>query len=169
MSKNVDMNKDWALVKKIFNQATDSSGHHALASVNADGTPHITPIGSLVLGKTGKGFYFERFTTNMPKNFETNNQVCVLAVNGSKWFWLKAILFGHFASPPAVRLLGEVGEKREATKAELALWHKRVGSLSFTKGYKEMWAGMSMVREITFTDVKPVYIGNMTRGLYEDQ
>ena len=161
----MDMNKDWKLIKKIFNQATDSSGHHALASVNKDGSPHITPIGSLMLGKVGKGFYFERFTANMPKNFESNKQVCVLAVNSSKWFWLKAILFGRFSSLPAVRLLGEVGEKREATKAELALWNKRVGSLSFTKGYKEMWAGMCMGREITFTEAKPVMIGKMTKGL----
>ena len=161
----MNMNKDWALIKKLFNQATNSSGHHALASVDEDGNPHITPIGSLVLGKAGKGIYFERFTANMPKNFEANKHVCVLAVNGSKWFWLKAILLGRFSSPPAVRLFGEVGEKRQATKAELELWNKRVGGLSFTKGYKEMWAGMSMVRDITFSEAKPVMIGKMTKDV----
>lgn len=161
----MDMHKDWEKIKNIFNQATNSSGHHALASVNEDGSPHITPIGSFMLGKVGKGFYFEKFTTKMPQNFETNKQVCVLAVNGGKWFWIKAILLGRFSSPPAVRLFGEVGERRKATEAEMKLWNKRVGGLSFSKGYKLMWSGMSMVREVRFTEVKPVRIGKMTRDL----
>jgi hypothetical protein len=45
----------WALVKRSFR----SSLHYVFASVNADGTPHVTPIGSLLLkganGSDGPG------------------------------------------------------------------------------------------------------------------
>jgi predicted pyridoxine 5'-phosphate oxidase superfamily flavin-nucleotide-binding protein len=50
----MDLDKDWKLIKKVFQQATDSSGYHALASVNTDGSPHITPTGSLGRGKMTK-------------------------------------------------------------------------------------------------------------------
>ncbi len=161
----MNITKDWALIKKTFHQAINSSGHYAIASIDKNGNPHITPIGSLMLGKAGTGIYFERFTRNMPKNFTHNKHICVLAVNGGKWFWLKAILLGRFSSPPAIRLSGKVGEKRPATQAELALWHKQVGSLSFSKGYKTVWADMDTVRDITFNEAKPVHIGNMTKNI----
>ena len=52
----------WALVKRSFR----SSLHYAFASVNADGTPHVTPIGSLLLKEEEpSGFYFELFTTGL--------------------------------------------------------------------------------------------------------
>jgi len=74
----------WALVQRSFR----SSLHYAFASVNADGTPHLTPIGSLLLREEEPtGFYFELFTRQLPHNLE-QPQVCILAVNSSKWFWL---------------------------------------------------------------------------------
>src|ERR1700724_845622 len=55
----------WALVNRSFR----SSLHYAFASVNADGTPHVTPIGSLMLRHDEPtGFYFELFTKQLPHN-----------------------------------------------------------------------------------------------------
>ena len=39
----------WNLIRPIFDNAFKSCMHYALATVNEDGSPHITPIGSLIL------------------------------------------------------------------------------------------------------------------------
>lgn len=63
---------------------------------------------------------------------------------------------------PAVRLLGEAGDVRAATPAEMALWQRRVRSVRFTKGHQKMWRNMRMVRDVTFTGIEPVHLGEMT-------
>lgn len=156
---------NWKEVKEVFRESFKSSFHYSIATVSENGEPHVSPIGSLILGRPGEGFYFEKFPSNLPRNLSNNNQVCVLAVNSGKWFWLKSLVAGKFSVPPAIRLYGEVGELREATEAELLLWQKRVKSVSFTKGHKLIWRDMSKVRDIRFTRVEPVKIGQMTRGL----
>ena len=160
---------NWKEVKILFKDSFKSSFHYALATVTENGDPHVTPIGSLILDKPGHGFYFEKFPKHLPHNFGSNKQVCVLAVNSSRWFWLKSLVGGKFASPPAVRLYGVAGELREATDAEIALWQKRVRRVSFSKGHALMWQDMSMVREIMFTRAEPVHIGEMTRGTWNTQ
>jgi hypothetical protein len=85
-------------------------------------------------------------------------------VNSSKWFWLKSLLGGKFKSPPAIRLHGVAGELRDATDVELALWHKRVKTVRFTKGHALIWKDMSRVRDIHFSRIEPVRIGAMTRN-----
>ncbi len=155
----------WALVKRSFR----SSLHYAFASVNADGTPHVTPIGSLLLKEDAPdGLYFELFTRQLPHNLEQQPQVCILAVNSSKWFWLRALVLGRFPSPPAVRLRGTVGERRQATQAEIALFRKRVGWSRWLKGHQLLWGNLHFVRvrEIHFDSIEPVRLGAMTRGLW---
>ena len=88
----------------------------------------------------------------------------MLAVNSSKWFLLKSLVWGRFNELPAIRLQGEVGDPREATHLEIKLWQKRVKSVGFTKGHKIMWQSMKTVREIKFHKVEPVKIGKMTEG-----
>ena len=162
----MDLVTNWQDVKRLFKQSFKSSCHFAVATVDENGEPHVTPIGSLILGDPGTGVYFEKFTQHLPRNYGTNKRICVLAVNSSKWFWLKSLLGGRFASPPAVRLHGVVGDLRDATDTELALWQKRVKRARFTKGHALMWRTMSKVRDITFTRIEPVHIGTMTRGAW---
>ncbi len=84
----------WALVNRSFR----SSLHYAFASVNADGTPHVTPIGSLILREDEPtGFYFELFTKQLPHNLDQQPRVCILAVNSSKWFWLRGVVPWSFS------------------------------------------------------------------------
>ena len=109
----------WKEIKELFRQSFKSSFHYAIATVNGDGEPHVTPIGSLILGEPGRGLYFEEFPTQLPRNLQNNKRVCVLAVNSSRWFWIKSLVGGKFAGPPAVRLYGTVGEVREATEKEI--------------------------------------------------
>jgi len=159
----MDLITNWKEVKSLFKKSFKSSFHFAIATVNENGEPHVTPIGSLILGNPGRGFYFEKFTQHLPRNFGNNNQVCVLAVNSSRWFWLKSLIGGKFTSPPAVRLHGVVGDLREASDKEIALWQNRVKPVRFSKGHAIMWRSMSMVREIEFSRIEPVHIGEMTR------
>ncbi len=77
--------QQWDTMRKIFRNAFNSSFHYAIATVNKDGTPHVTPIGSLMLGDDRQGFYFEGYVSALARNLEHNKRVCVLAVNSGKW------------------------------------------------------------------------------------
>lgn len=162
----MQLNENWSEIRQLFRQRFQSSFHYAIASVNANGEPRVTPIGSLILGKPGHGLYFEEFTKQLPLNFQTSKQVCVLAVNSSRWFWIKSLIGGKFASLPAVRLYGIAGIAREATEKEIKLWQHRVRRLSFSKGYAMMWANMRTVRDIEFSRIEPVHMGAMTRDTW---
>jgi len=157
----------WTDMKRVFRASFKSSFHYAVATVDRNGEPHVTPIGSLMLGEPGHGFYFEEFPTTLTRNLQVNKRICVLAVNSSKWFWLKSLLLGRFTTPPAVRLRGTAGDTRDATDAEIARWQRRVRSVRFSKGHALMWARMSKVRHVEFTEIEPVYIGKMTRDLWK--
>lgn len=162
----MDIHDNWHEVKNVFRESFKSSFHCAIATVGENGEPHVTPIGSLILGRPGFGFYFEKFPKNLPRNLGVNSRVCVLAVNSARWFWLKSLIGGRFSNPPAVRLHGVAGELRKATEHETKLWQKRTMRVSFSKGHALMWRDMSMVREIQFTRVEPVHLGEMTHGLW---
>ena len=155
----------WKTVKKVFTKSFSSSFHFSIASIGENGNPHITPIGSLILGSPGNAIYFEEFTSQLPKNIIVNNHLCILAVNSGKWFWLKSLIKGKFSEPPSLRLHGEAGVLRDATEVEVKLWHKRVKTVSFTKGHKLMWRRMSKVREVKITKIDPVHIGSMTNEI----
>jgi hypothetical protein len=167
---NADINAAWPAIYALSRKVFPSSLHFAIATVNADGTPHVTPIGSLVLfPNEPKGMYYEILTAHMPRNLEIQQRVCVLAVRSDKLFWLRALLGGRFATPPAVRLLGTASPRRAASPTELARWQRRVRRLRWLKGAQLLWGQMRYVREITFDGYEPVRLGAMTRGLWENE
>ena len=61
---------------------------------------------------------------------------------------------------------GTAGKLRQATEDEILLWQKRVRRASFTRGHEMMWKNMAMVREIAFTGIEPVHMGDMTRDTW---
>ena len=162
----MEINENWIKIKQLFRQSFRSSFHYAIATVSEQGEPHITPIGSLILGEVGQGMYFEEFPKQLPRNIDNNKQVCVLAVNSSPWFWMKSLISGRFSSPPAVRLYGVVGEVRAATEKEIALLQRRVRRVSFSKGHTMLWKNLRMVRDIRFSRMEPVHMGEMTQGTW---
>ncbi len=159
----MDIIQNWDEIKAIFKHSFKSSFHFSIATVTDKGEPHVTPIGSLILGEPGHGIYFEEFPRQLPINLKTNKQVCVLAVNSSRWFWLISLLSGHFSKPPAIRLYGIAGNVRQATTREIELWQKRVRSVSLSRGHSIMWKNMKTVRDIEFSKIEPVHLGEMTR------
>ncbi|MEJ2739010.1 MAG: pyridoxamine 5'-phosphate oxidase family protein, partial [Dehalococcoidia bacterium] len=108
----------WELVRSVFDQAFRSCLHFAMATVNEDGSPHVTPIGALILRDDRTGYFFDEYCTRTRDNLDRNPGVCFLAVNADKAFWGKSLADGKFASPPAIRLSGTVQEPREATGDE---------------------------------------------------
>jgi len=161
----MEIGNRWPEILKIFDDAYKSCFHFAVATVNRDGTPHVTPIGGLFLRDDRTGFYFEEFPSRLPENLNQNHRVCVMAVNSDKLFWGRALMDGKFPSPPGVRLLGTAGESREGTAEEMALFQKRMGFARSLKGYKVMWEHMHRVRDIKFDTIEPIDLGSMMAGL----
>jgi len=163
----MEIANNWDTIRKVFDEAWKSCLHYAVASVGKDGTPHVTPIGGLYLRDDQTGFYFEEFPSRLPENLKSNSRVCIMAVNADKIFWSKSLLEGKFDSPPGVRLIGTVGERRPATPGEIEAWQKKVGFAKAMKGYKIMWENMSHVRDIKFESYEPIYLSQMTEGLLQ--
>ena len=158
----------WEIVRRLFSKTFPTSFHYAVATVNADGAPHLAPIGSLILRENGKGFFFEEYLGATARNLQKDKRICVLAVHASRWLFFKSLLLGRFISPPAIRLAGTVGEKREATPEEMKLFRKRVGGYSFLRGYDLLWSRLRFVRDVTFDTALPVRVGVMTAGLWPE-
>jgi predicted pyridoxine 5'-phosphate oxidase superfamily flavin-nucleotide-binding protein len=159
--------KHWETIRAVFEEGSKSCVHFAFATVNQDGSPHVTPIGALILRNDQTGFYFDENPIRMPQNLNRNPRVCIMAVNSDLMFWGTALTAGKFTTPPAVRLSGTVGELRNATTDEVAAWQEKVAIAKGTKGYEFLWEKMMKVRDITFDSFEPVYLGEMTGGLWD--
>ncbi|MCG6879992.1 MAG: pyridoxamine 5'-phosphate oxidase family protein [Deltaproteobacteria bacterium] len=162
----MEIGKHWEMIQKVFRQSLNSSLHYALASVNDDCSPHLTPIGALFLREDKTGFYFDVFSVNMSKNLDKNQRVCVLAVNSHRSYWRECFITGRCEIPPSVRLLGSVGARRKATAEETAMWENHVAFARGMKGYELLWGNMRFVRDIYFDFFEPVNMGEMTEGLW---
>ena len=147
MQLNKDDQKTWEEIRTLFKDAFKSSFYFSFATVDDQGNPHVTPIGSLFLRKDFTGFYLERFLSKLPKNLKKNQHVCILAANSSRGFWLKSLFKGKFTTFPAIRLYGQIGEKRQATEEEIALFRKRIKPLRRFKGYNLLWGDFKYARD----------------------
>lgn len=164
----LDPVEHWPEIRRLFAAAFTTSFHCAIATVGADGEPHVTPIGSVMLTEPGKGIYFEEFPSRLPHNLRHDPRVSILAVNSSRLFWLRTLFTGRFPAPPAVRLHGRVvGEPREASQAELTRWHRRVRRLRRLRGYGLLWGRLRRVRDLEFDAADPVRVGPLTAGLWK--
>lgn len=157
---NIDQKLFKTKIKPLFARAPYCS----IATVHADGTPHVTPIGSVVLKDLQSGWFFQKFTKRIPQNAETCETATIMAVNAGRWFWLKSLIKGRFQSPPAMRLVVKLGAVRSATQSEGERFKRRVKIFKGTRGHKMMWQDMSAIREFEIIEYKPVFIGQMTRA-----
>jgi len=166
--------EQWNQIRELFGDASHVSPsprrgvpYCALGSVDEDGFPRVTPVGTLFLEEDMRGFYFELYSRRMAKNLDRNQRICALVVDTSMSLWGRALMGGRFHRPPAVRLMGTAGKRREATSAEMDALRKQTGRFRFLKAYPHMWGGMKQVREIHFHACEPVDCGRMTRGLLQ--
>ncbi len=155
----------WQLLHQLFKKSFSTNFHYGIASINPDGSPHLTPIGSLFLRERPKAIFFEVFASRLPQNLEKDGRVCVLAVNSGKVFWLKSLLLGRFAGLPGVRLAGRAGVRRRASPEEVGIWRRRVRLFRPLKGYKLLWEEADWVRELSFDTIHPLQLDAMTAQL----
>ncbi len=163
----MEIGEHWETIRAIFGEGYKSCVHYAFATVNKDGSPHVTPIGSLILRNDKTGFYFEEPFSVMRINLKRNPRVCILAVNANIKYWERSLQEGIFATAPAVRLSGTVGDRRDATTEELAVWREKIANFKGTKGYELLWSNMLKIREIAFDSFEPVNLGEMTQSNFE--
>ncbi|MCP4130777.1 MAG: pyridoxamine 5'-phosphate oxidase family protein [bacterium] len=153
--------QNWPALKKVMRDGGMSSMYYSFATVGEDGSPHVSPIGSLILGDTGKAFYCEEYPSLMARNLNANQKICIMAVNSGKWFWLRSLARGKFSRPSGVRLIGRVGEKRRITEEEALAWLKIVKPLRMFKGHDILWKNLSHVRDVRFDSYEPIRTGVM--------
>lgn len=161
----MELKRDWKKIRTHFNKSFRSSLHVSIGSMDSENNPTVTPIGSLFLNNDQTGFYFEKFPTKIPKYAKINKNICVLAVNSNKWFWFKALYRMKFKEPPALKLFGELGNRRSATEKEINRLKRRMKATKKLKGNAYLWGDMDMVRELKFTRVELANIGEMTQAL----
>jgi hypothetical protein len=135
-----------------------------IASVNDDGSPHLTPIGSLVLRPDGSGYFIEAFTSRLPANVERDERVSVYIADARSSTFLGGMLRGRFRRPLAVRLNGRAGARRLLTSEEGRRFRRAVRLLMWMRGYRLLWGNLRHAREIVFDSFEPVLAGEMTTG-----
>lgn len=161
----MDLNKNWLKIRKHFNQSFKTNLHVSFASVDANHQPTVTPIGSFFLNDNQSGFYFEMFPSKLPLHATTNKNICVLGVNSSRWFWIKSLFKGRFDHYPAVKLYGQLGDKRKATEKEIARLKRRMRRTKSLKGHQYLWGKMESVREVHFQRAEAINLAKMTQAL----
>jgi hypothetical protein len=161
----MDIQTNWLEIRKHFNKSFRTNFHVSIASVDKGGNPTVTPIGSLFLNSDQTGFYFEKFPTKLPENSKEHKNICILGVNSSTLFWLTSLFKGQFNSNPAIKLYGQLGEKRKATDIEIKRLNARMRTTKWLKGNNYLWGKMEFVREITFTKAEKINLGKMTKNL----
>jgi len=161
----MDIRTDWKIIRRHFNKSFSSNFYVSIASVDSENNPTVTPIGSLFLNDNQAGFYFEKFPSKLPKHAKTNPKVCLLGVNSGRIFWIKALFKGKFADYPAIKLYGELGERRKATDREIERLNRRMKITNGLKGNTYLWKKMEFVREIKFTNAEKINLGKMTAEL----
>ncbi|TDT45616.1 hypothetical protein CLV90_2706 [Maribacter spongiicola] len=157
--------QDWKKIRTHFNKSFSSNFHISIASVDTEYNPTVTPIGSLFLNDNQTGFYFEKFPKKLPLHAKTNKNVCLLGVNSSRLFWLRALFKEKFSDYPAIKLYGELGERRLATEQETKRLNRRMRMTKGLKGNTYLWGEMEYVRDINFTKAEKINLGKMTARL----
>jgi hypothetical protein len=162
----MNLKQHWPEIQRVLNRGQASTMYCSLATVNADGTPNITPVGTVFLRDDCTGYYFDHYAAKLSANLDANPNICVMAVNAGRLFWLRALCIGRFTSPPGVRLYGKAQSRREATLDEIAMIEKRVRPTKWLKGSRMLWSNFTHVRDIEFTSFRPVSYPVMMQGLW---
>ena len=155
MIKNALTPHNWKHIKSVISLAQKSSMYCSIATVDSNGMPTITPIGTLFLREEiGQAFFFNTYSSTIEHNISQNPHICIQDVNNSRTFWIKSMLQGLFNNMPGVRLYGEIKARRPATSEELALVEKRIKALKWTKGGQLIWSSFSHVHDVDIQNFK---------------
>ncbi|MEQ1570570.1 MAG: pyridoxamine 5'-phosphate oxidase family protein [Myxococcota bacterium] len=156
---------EWEAVRPLFRTAFRTSLHFALASVDADGAPRVTPIGTVLLAEPGHALYFELFAHGLGARLSADPRVSVLAVDSGRLLWLRALWQVRFPRPPAARLVGRASpERRPPTEGERRRWERRMGPVARLPGARRLWGELPWVRDLWIDRIDRVRIGPLTQA-----
>ncbi|MDJ1370480.1 pyridoxamine 5'-phosphate oxidase family protein [Gulosibacter molinativorax] len=154
--------EDWSVVRRIVPRTIRSSLHCSITSLNPDGSPHVSPIGSFLPTDNGHGIYFDAFNVQLAANLRRDPRVSILAVDSGPFMWARSLMKGRFTRPPGIRMTGTVGPPRRSTPSEVRRFHRLVGPLLRTRGGKLMWTSLPIARDVKIEYVEPIWMGSMT-------
>ncbi|NDV26488.1 pyridoxamine 5'-phosphate oxidase family protein [Desulfovibrio sp. JC010] len=147
----------WNEVENLFSRVQ----YVSLGTVDRDGYPRISPIGSVSFTGPGRGYYFEKFPKTMRENIERDPRMILMAAESGAGFWIKSLWKGRFPSQPALRLVCRTGERRKATQSEIDDFLGKVSMYRFFKGHDLLWKDMNMVREFEVLRIEGLEAGRM--------
>ncbi|WP_434352939.1 pyridoxamine 5'-phosphate oxidase family protein [Psychrobacter sp. HD31] len=162
----MSIQENWQKVKKVLEEGQASTIYCSIATVNPDGSPHITPVGTVFLRDDLTGYFFDHYAVKMGENIDSNPNICIMAVNAGRMFWLRSLIKGKFVSHPGVRLYGKAGPVRPATKEEIKKIEDRVKPTKWLKGAGLLWTDFTHVRDVDFSDYKPITYPVMMDGMW---
>lgn len=157
-----DLAAQWPAIRKVWRSAPVGF----FATVDEDGGPRVTPIGSVYLERDApRGYFLPKFTRRMRSNLRDGGRFQLLFVQTGPWPWLKGLVRGAFETPIAVRLKGRaVGRPRKSTDEEIARFRRLVRPVSWTKGHDLLWKDMGLTQELHFDAADPIQFGAMRNG-----
>ncbi|MFI5501077.1 pyridoxamine 5'-phosphate oxidase family protein [Nocardia asteroides] len=159
----------WRYVREILDRGHKSTGHFGIASVNSDGVPNITPVGTVFFRDDCTGFYFDQYTSALARNLDANPHLCLISVDRGTLFWFRSLLAGRFMGAPGVRLYGTAGPRRLASGAELERVQRRVRPMRVLKGGRLLWSDFTHVRDIDFSSARLVRYPVMMSHLCQEE
>jgi hypothetical protein len=156
----------WTALRRHFGRAFAAGYHFSIASVDRQGAPYVTPIGSVLLGELGHAYYFELFAAGLAERLRGDPRVSILAVDSGRTLWRMALVRARFPRPPAVRLSGHAShESRVPTPDEIARWRHKVRGSCWLPGHQLLWGRLDRVRDLHIERLSVMQLGSMTRGL----
>ncbi len=164
----MEIEKHWPNILRVLREGKRSNRFFSIATVNNDGTPHVTPIGHVFFNDDMTGYYFDQYSEAMPKNFVSNKNICLMSVNSNTLFWLRSLFRGKFSMSPVIRLMGTVGDVRDASKGEIENLKKSISFTSSLKGHKLLWGNLTKVRDMRFTSFSPAKYPTMCEDLWPE-
>lgn len=154
----------WTALRQMVNRAFSSSLHSAVATVDGDGAPVVTPIGSLILRhEPGRAFFFPLFANGLVQRLSEDPRVSILSVDSRFSTWAAALALGRFRSPVGVRMRGRAdGPVRKAEREEELRWLRRVRAARFLPGHAKLWSRLDRVQDLIIESAEPIGLGTMT-------
>ncbi len=150
----------WTEIRRVWQRSPLAS----VATVGADGRPHVAPIGSFWLHPTRPvGLYLELFTSQTPRNLETNPAFTAMFVETGASLWLRSLIRGRFPRPVGVRLHGEAAKRRPTEPEEEARFRRLIRPVSWTRGHDILWSRLPYVRDLSFYGATAIRLGAMTK------
>jgi len=76
----------WLDIRRVLIRGQASTIYCSVASINPNGTPHVTPLGTFFLRDDLTSYHFDHCTSALPRNLDNNPNLCVMAVNAGFMF-----------------------------------------------------------------------------------